>query len=82
MSDAYTVESFGDGAQQVMVFGWDNVVSAVASMLYSPATEKDRDEAREMLEQGVDGDEGWNGKVAHLRFEDGAIVVRKAAANE
>jgi hypothetical protein len=71
----YRIETTGDGAGAWEVVGWSEVVNAVAENLYSEPTPDQYIEAHEMLMEGIDDADGWDGKSVRLMFEDGTITV-------
>ena len=72
----YRIETTGDGAGTQIIDGeWSDVVKAVAASMYSPATPDDELEVFEMLRDGIDDGEGWDGNSVCLSFEDGMLSV-------
>ena len=72
----YRIETTGDGAGiQDVVGDWDDLVDAVTRQMYSPVSDGDRVGVQDMLENGIDGSDGWNGRHVLLQFEDGSLSV-------
>jgi hypothetical protein len=75
-TNTYRIQTTGDGAHVREVTGtWDDLVTAVTAELYFRPTDADRQEVLRMLDDGLDGDAGWDGRHVHLTFEDGSLRV-------
>lgn len=73
--ETYRITTWGDGAGVSTVQGWEQMVAAVADLMYFEPTPQEVEDVREMIEEGIDSDEGWDGKQVHLQFEDGSLQV-------
>jgi hypothetical protein len=71
----FHIKTTGDGAGIKYVTNWDEVISAMANGLYHEPTNDNVAEARNLLLDGMDDGEGWNGHSVSLNFEDGSIYV-------
>ena len=72
----YRITTTGDGAGQWDIEGtFADVVAAVANDMYFQPTPDELIDVYEMLENGLDGGDGWDGKSVLLKFEDGSLAV-------
>ncbi len=81
----YRITTTGDGAGTWVFTGtWDDLVKEVARDMYHDheVGPEDIKDVRGMLEQGHDGEEGWNGHSVMLRFEDGSLSVTMEADDD